>query len=328
LLVRWSLALLVPALVVGARPAAAVTADVEVHTPLLTLGALELRDVTVRVRERGKGHETCIHASIPPARITACGTLDTVRGQVMLRDGRATLVFPARDGETAKIARTTITARISGNLSTLDLSLTGTVKTARADLRSQLVSATLRGVTLPFAVRVKRVRGELTITEDAPLVVKLGGATLSAAEATIPIAPTIVLHAGWPRWRADITWAGLELAPALAAASGGRVAGTGRLAGELLFRGERADVTLVGGRALATGGQLRLADTALRERLAAAVNGKVAIQQRIGAALADFRYRRLSITIGDDPAARIELTGQGNRIPQVLDLTVNVRSKK
>ena len=315
--------MLVIALTASER-ADALTASVEVHMPVLRLGAIKLRDVSVVYRDRGKGHETCVRARLAKARITACGVIATEGRRVMLRDGHATLVLPPQGG----VGTMTIEATVAGNLSTLDLAVRGTVKAPRATLSTRVVTATLADVALPFAVHVAKAGGDLVITEDAPLAVHVGTATLMAAGTTISVEPIVMLHAGWPRWSAEIRWRALDLAPVIRAATRGRVEGTGALSGRLALVGNRTDVTLADGEAVARGGTLRLSDAKLRAALVAAVPAdKPAIKERISAALADLRYSRLAITLGSDPAVQLAIAGRGNRVPQDLDLTVNLRSQ-
>lgn len=320
---RWKFLGLVVALAVSGR-AHALTTRVEVHTPALALGSLQLRDVSVSYRDRGKGHETCVRARLAKARVRACGVIAMQRGQVMLKNGHATLVLPPQGG----VGTTTIEADVSGNLTSLDLSVRGTVKAPRATLQTRAVTATLTELALPFAVHVARAGGDLEITEDAPLDLHVRSATLAAAGTTIAVAPTVLLHAGWPRWSAEIRFRALDLAPAIRAATGGRVEATGSLSGRLALHGDGTEVTLAEGQAVARRGTLRLADRALAARLVAAVPaGKVAAKERVSAALADFSYSRLAVNVGGDPAVQLVIAGRGNRIPQQLDLTVNMRSK-
>jgi hypothetical protein len=235
-----------------------------------------------------------------------------------------TLVVPAHGG----IATTTIEASVSGTLSKLELAVHGTVKMPRATLATRGVTATLTDLVLPFAVHLANRDGTLAITEDEPLLVHVGSATLTAAGRSIAVAPTVLLEAGWPRWSAEIRWQGLDLAPAIDALSGGRVEGTGSLSGRLALAGVATEVSLVDGQAVARDGTLRLADAKVRAALAASVPaGKLGIQQRIGAALADLAYSRLAITLGSDPAVQLSIAGRGNRVDQELDLTVNLRSR-
>jgi hypothetical protein len=245
----------------------------------------------------------------------------------MLRGGRATIVVPPSTTDGTKLSKQTFTAKLSGNLSKLDLEVTGIVKTASATLKSHVVTADLTAITLPFSVRVTKTKaGALSITPDKPLVVRVGSTKLSAAGASVPVSPLITLHPGWPAWSVEVRWIGLDLAKVLPAATKNRVSGAGMLAGELVFTGNRGTAELSHGSARAQNGTLRLSDPALRESLVAAVQGKVAIQQRIAAALADFSYDRLDIQLVGEPDAKISLKGTGNRVNQDIALTVNVRS--
>jgi hypothetical protein len=165
------------------------------------------------------------------------------------------------------------------------------------------------------------------VTEDAPLIVHVGAAKVAALGTSIAVAPTITVHAGWPHWRAEIAWGGVDLGPVLRAATGGRIAGTGALSGVLAFRGDRGEVTLARGVASAGEGELQLSDAGWRARLAETARGGVAIHDRIAATLSDFTYSRFQMVFGADPIVRFAIAGRGKRIAQDLDLVVNVRSQ-
>jgi len=317
--------LVVASVLAGLHPASA--SAVTVRTAQFQLGAVALRDVSVAVRDVGAGYETCVTAKISGASVSACGALRLVNGQLLVRRGHARLVIPGQDGDGATLATTTVVADLSGNLSRLELDLRGTATTARVELHSGHASATLRQLALPFAVHTSLANGELQIAEAAPLIVRVGGAMVAAFGATVELAPTITLHAGWPHWRAEIAWTGVALGAVLSTATGGRVVGTGALDGELAFRGNGTNATLVRGVANAAGGDLKLTDGAWIGRLAASARGQdLSIHRRIAATLADFAYSRLALVFGTDPAVQISLDGRGKRIAQDLDLVVNVRS--
>jgi len=311
----------------GLHPASA-AGDLTIHTARFQLGSLALRDVSVTVRERGAGYVTCVTAMIGAAHVDACGALQLVNGQMMVQRGRARLVIPRQDWDGATLTTTTVAADVSGNLSRLELDLRGTAKTELADLHAGHARATLRQLELPFSVHASLANGGLEIVEAAPLIVRVGGASLAAFGSTLELAPTITLHAGWPHWRADVAWSGVELGSLLSAATGGRVAGTGVLDGELAFRGNGATVTLARGIAIATGGELELTDMAWRDRLVASLRERdLAIHRRVAATLSDFAYSRLALVFGADPAVQISINGRGKHIAQDLDLVVNVRSQ-
>jgi hypothetical protein len=247
-------------------------------------------------------------------------------GQLFVRRGRVTLVIPRRTSDRMSLATTTVTTALSGNLSTLDLELAGSVKTEQLALHAPLAHATLHDLALPFSVRVRRTDGALQITEAAPLIVRVGKSSLAAADAKLAVSPVITLHPGWPHWRVDLAWSGVELGPALAAASRGRISGSGSLAGELAFRGDGTDVQLVRGFALAQrGGELRITDPALRASLVSSFRDRLAIQQRLAATLSDFAYSTLAMTFGPDPLIQISIRGRGKRVAQDLTLAVNFR---
>jgi len=311
---------------VGVAPARASSANVSIHTGGLQLGSISLRDVTVTVHTTDHGAKTCVSAAIGNAKIRGCGWLQDRNGQLMVRRGRVTLVIPRQASDGMSLAKTTVTTTLAGNLSTLDLELAGSVKTDHLALHAPLTHATLHDLALPFSVRVRRTDGALQITEASPLVVRVGKSSLAAADATLSVTPIITLHPGWPHWRVDIGWSGVELGPALAAASHGRISGTGSLSGELAFRGDGTDVRLVRGFALAQrGGELRITDPELRASLVSAFRDRLAIQQRLAATLSDFAYSTLAMTFGADPMIHISIRGRGKRVAQDLTLAVNFR---
>jgi hypothetical protein len=291
----------------------------------MAFGALVLRDVAVHVRDRGDRYETCVSAKLGAIRIDACGVLEYAGRALYVRGGHVELAVPAQTWRGAALGPATISADVSGNLSTLDLRLRGTATLASADLHAPLATAELAGLTLPFSVHA---RGG-AIAEDAPLVVQIARAAIVTGGKRVPIAPAITLHAGWPRWSANVAWTGLDLAVALPAATRGRVTGTGVVDGELVFRGDRTSVALSAGAAIArAGGELRLSDVAITTALATHVaDHPRALHHRIAGALADFHFASLALAFGADPDVRISLAGRGNRVPQELDLTINVRNQ-
>src|SRR5262245_35807347 len=90
-----------------AEPAAAST-KVDLHLDRLQLGSLELRDVTLRVRDG----ETCVTAQIARARVDGCGTLTTDGGDVRIERGHLALAIPAQAVEGGTLGETTVTAAI------------------------------------------------------------------------------------------------------------------------------------------------------------------------------------------------------------------------
>ncbi|HSD87588.1 MAG TPA: hypothetical protein VLB44_08730, partial [Kofleriaceae bacterium] len=178
-------------LVVGVAPAHATSANVSIHTGGLQLGSIALRDVTVDVHTSASGTKTCVSAAIGDARIRGCGWLQYRDGQLLVRRGRVTLVIPRRSSDGMSLAKTTVTTKLSGNLSNLDLELSGSVTTAQLALHAPLAHATLHDLALPFSVRVRRTDGSLQITEASPLIVRVGKSSLAAADATLAVTPVI-----------------------------------------------------------------------------------------------------------------------------------------
>lgn len=312
-------------LVAAIAPTRAAAANISVHTGGLQLGSVSLRDVTVSVHTVEDGAETCVWAALGVARIRGCGLLQNRRGQLLVRHGRVTLVVPHQRSADISLATTTVTTSLDGNLSSLDLALTGSVTSDELALHTTLAGATLRAITLPFSVRLHRANGALQITETSPLVFRIGKSSLALADTELPISPVITLHPGWPHWRLDVAWSGVELDPALATATGGRVSGTGSLSGELAFQGDASDVRLARGFALVPrGGELRITDATLRARLVSSVHDRLGIQQRVAATLTDFAYSSLTMTF-DARRIQVSVRGRGRHVAQDVDLTVNLR---
>ena len=116
---------------------------------------------------------------------------------------------------------------------------------------------------------------------------------------------------------------GLQLGALLAAVSPS-AAGVGVLAGTIRVRGGE----LEGIDLLSTRGSFQIGTGAWLDDAAQAIAaGQVAVPQRIGGALADFRYDRLALALtgAGTPVLRIQLRGTGRRIPQALDLVINIR---
>lgn len=101
-----------------------------------------------------------------------------------------------------------------------------------------------------------------------------------------------------------------------------RATADGVLDGRIVVRhGELESVKLASQR-----GAFRLGEPAWVEDAVARITaGQVALTGRVGGALADFRYDRLGLVLQNGDALRVELRGVGRRVPQELDLIINIR---
>lgn len=133
----------------------------------------------------------------------------------------------------------------------------------------------------------------------------------------------------------DVTVDGVELRRIVRALTEGRASATGHVDGRVSFRvhlGDRRRVVLGRGRLAARGpGRILVGDGRLEPldeaRLATLIQGEW-IQRRVLAALADFEYRRFVLLLDDRQGTsrvRAHVLGRGRRMPQELDLTLNVR---
>jgi hypothetical protein len=127
----------------------------------------------------------------------------------------------------------------------------------------------------------------------------------------------------------DVHARGLQLEQALRAI-GPRVDGRGVLDGELAVRATDQGWELQRASLHGRGrGAIRVSDARLRERVAkSAAASQFALHERIAGSLIDFEYAQLGIVLGPrgaDPELRVSTRGRGKRVPQELDLVINVR---
>jgi len=191
-------------------------------------------------------------------------------------------------------------------------------------------------------LRLRGVRGDLAFDRLSPLRL--------ASEQTISWSSAAVaghrLGAGTARLRSDdpdalalgVRVTGIDLATWLPAVSRGKVAGTGIVDGHIdleLRRAPEWSIHILGGVLQARGsGTLRARNrrvtAGLVRDLATATRTGDVVQQarlRVAAALTDFRYTALRADLYDTadlPDVRFTTRGAGGRIPQQLDLTVNL----
>jgi hypothetical protein len=149
------------------------------------------------------------------------------------------------------------------------------------------------------------------------------------------------LTPGLDRFPATVVFDQVPLREWLELLSGGRITGEGRLSGSLTMVVQtepRLAIDLQGGRlAAAPGGVVRFLDDAETEglirqhveQIAASTSLDASVQQRLVAALKEFAFTVLDFRIdpdaeGDGVTLRVHTAGQGRRVPQELDVSVNL----
>lgn len=109
----------------------------------------------------------------------------------------------------------------------------------------------------------------------------------------------------------------------------GRASGTGSLDGsiEVRPRGETGELEIARFElASRTRGTFQIGDRSWVDHAVASLAvGYVAVPERIGGALADFAFTRLAVVLAPGSTLRVSVHGAGRRVPQQLDLVVNVR---
>ena len=140
------------------------------------------------------------------------------------------------------------------------------------------------------------------------------------------------------RGRLEVAMANVDVARILPLLSRTRLRGTGRLDGELSLEvqpGSAQPVRVRSGRLTTRGGgRIITRSTRLTATLAARASDSLdqtvarLIRERIGRALADFDYSRLSIDLaprGEQLALRADLRGRGHRVPQEISVVLRAR---
>jgi hypothetical protein len=278
---------------------------------------------------RSAGAAVCVSTELDGAKIVACGDVHVKNGAWSMRSARTKIAVPARATRDATIGEASITAELAGSFADRAFEAKGEARIARVELRTAVATATFRDVRVPFDVRIRMVGGKLTIVPTHPLAVTIGAAALEADGASVAIRPEITIRGAWPHWRAEIAWRGVELGAVVDTLTRGRVWGTGVIDGDLLLVADRTDVTLASGAVRARHrGRLRITDPDWQARLAGGSAGDLAIHERVAGALAELDYTELGFVLGGDPPVRMTLRGRGVRIPQDLELVVNLRSQR
>ena len=197
--------------------------DFTARTPRWTIGDLAFHDVVVEAHDRGDAIHACAAGTLFGARVVACASLPrslsalrqlrdiavawhvtrsgaTGRGDARIAWGdadgavrletRAELAVHGQLGGLA-LAGAKASARISGTLSPLDLSIDGR---AHANVLA-VASLHARDVELPIDVRMELAGGKLEITPHAPIAATASAATIDIVHL---IAPVLAIHDAQP----------------------------------------------------------------------------------------------------------------------------------
>lgn len=279
------------------------------------------------------------------------------------RGGRLALDLarsPVRTGSPAhRVAAELLRVRISGTArakidldldtiakSTVDVDVEGaTVDDPERDLRVEGVRGSIRLARIEPLVtaddarfewrratvddkRIGRGRARVALEREGVRVVDLGVAALGGE---ISVLPFRVDRAGTP-FDLDVVVHGLAVDDVLETVSKGRASGTGRVDGVVSLRVERKpDLRVVfdgGSLSARAPGRIRVKDVSWANETLRFGRDDFPLHRRILAALSDFRYRRLALTLPRDrrnSRATLRVGGRGRVVPQTLDLTVNVR---
>lgn len=226
--------------------------------------------------------------------------------QIELQAGQVDVTVPERAVGPAKVTNATVTAEVSGTLSPLDLRVRGVARAERVVV-ADIVELTNASVPFRFA------------TADGLHV----SAVASAYGGTLTLDPLVIDDAGS---ELTIHARGLDLARVFRAVGHGHVSGTGSVDGALALRldSQRAVVDHASFRSRA--GTIRVLDERLAGRVAQ--QSKLAVHERIAAALRDFQFDQLSVELAPretNPELRVALRGRGRRNHQELDIAIMMR---
>jgi hypothetical protein len=194
------------------------------------------------------------------------------------------------------------------------LALDDIAGTSTLDAGTHLVSwATARAGKLAFGAGIFNLASKgdrISITRGS--VTAYGG--LITLARTTPLESALVL---------DVR--GVRLAAILGAFSD-RAGGTGSLDGSMVVRDGEIERIDLSSRARGT---FQVGDRSwVDQAVASLAAGAVGVRERIGGALADFAFTRLAVVLASStngPTLRVTVHGTGRRVPQELDLVVNVR---
>jgi hypothetical protein len=224
--------------------------------------------------------------------------------QIQLQDAHVDVDLPRREVNGVVVSKGSLSADLSGNLSTLELQGRGV---ARGNVATHGLA--VEGATLPFTYD----REGLHVGASRA---KVSGGEVTVDPFVLGTKPTdIVLHAN-----------GVQLGDLLKQT--GRVTGNGLVDGSVALHLAGSDWTLKSAALTArAGGTLQIADKSLRDRLAK-VDSPLAVHAAIANALTDFQFTELVAELGPrgaDPELRLKTRGKGRRNHQELDIAVGVR---
>jgi hypothetical protein len=334
--------------------------DLAAYAPTIHVGPTLVEGMAATIRGPANHLRACGTGLIERARVDACIRRDSdetaslewrarevddnwsANGRGQLTYANESVAFTGGLVEASLAERTiggfaiehaTVHAEVDGDFGARSFALRGELVAEKLSNKA----VTIRGARLPFdvvgvvdqAVKMHSDR-ELVLSAASAIVTSAGVAVrierpVVAAHGATSIGDVVELAAGTP----DRSFAivaklrGISVDRVLAAATGNRVRGTGILDGELVFDLDDRKLALVGGELAARGPGRLLATNP--GSLAKVDASSFAVHRRIAAALADFDYTRLALSIDDDPDLRLSLEGRGRRVAQELDVDVNVR---
>lgn len=305
--------------------------DLVAHSPQWQIGHITLTNVVATAHGVGQGVRTCVGGIVNDANVEACTNLPRslsalgnlhgfdlamrVRSDTWTATGHGKISWPDH-GEVRALAWTARDLRIAG----LDLANpAGTIDMTGAGAHTMTWSA-VRG-----AGPLELGAGELVL-RDVPVGVGVARLQVAALGGVLEAQPfTTELH--FPIDLA-VHARGLELARVLGALAQGHVEGKGVLDGELALRLAETGAELERAEVHARGkGTIRVGDPSWRAKIAKTTD-VLDLQRRVANALTDFEYSDLAAVLGPPGSSaelRITSHGRGRKVPQRVELVVNVR---
>ncbi len=224
---------------------------------------------------------------------------------VMLENGHIDVTLPHQQVGSATITNGSLEAKVSGDLSELELRGSGTARVGRIEASALDIAA----VTVPFTFDHHGVR--------------IAKARASAAGGVLTIDPFVLRDAPFD---VVLRAKGLRLGSLLQPTR--RVTGTGVLDGYLALRFDGDELLIDRGELKARqSGTIRVSDPGLRKRVGAA-QSPFAVQKNVVNALTDFRYNTLKLELAPPGAGKelaLSTRGRGRRNRQELDIAIAVR---
>jgi hypothetical protein len=301
--------------------------DLALEAPRVHVGSWVATQVAATIRGSAGDLRICGTGSIDELVIDACATVDKDRARgvvhVALPSSIAGLLLQG-----AKVH-----ADVDVDLATRAFSLTNGTATAES---VHLDRVALREVELPFSVRGS-IGDSVRLDTEHALVLSSRSGTVTLGSATIPVERPMIaatgivtlgpleLHLGPREEPLEITAAvhGVSLDAIAGAATQKRVRATGSVDGTIVLSATAQGIRVRGGELATTAsGTLRVTDAA---KLATDLDKPFAVHARIGAALADFAYSRIALRVDRDPDMILSIHGRGRRVPQEIQIDVNVR---